>query len=293
MVTLSHPPENLVSQIKEALPTYTRAFKQLGSCILAHTFAVSSMNIEELAQAADVSVATVNRFVHDCGYEGYPQFRAALRSLFDHIFEPIEKARAPQEGDQDIISRSFGNTIENLQRTWAMLDQNALNHAVDMMLASDNIFVAGMGVSALHASFLVDAIEPFLTQNHIKELSGFCGAERAFRRAAMFTEKDLLIAISLPRYSQSTIDLASLARRQGSKVLSLTDQPSSPLVPLSDETLLAASGHSVLYAANAPMVALIEALTVAITLRVDNLAELITRQTQTVLPYFYFSGSEC
>ena len=283
---------NLILLIKEALPSYSRAFRQLAEYILAQTFAVSSMNIEELAQEAQVSVATVNRSAHECGYEGYPQFKAALRELFDRIFEPIEKAKALQGSAQDVIAQSLDNATENLARTKAMLDQNTLNNAVNMIMSSKSIYVAGFGVSALHASFLVDSMEPFLTQSHIKELTGFCGAERAFRRVAMLTKKDLLITISLPRYSKSIIDLAFLACKQGCKILSLTDQPASPLVPLSNETLFAASSHPVLYATNAPMIALIEALTMAITQRIDNFAECVANQTQSVLPYFYLPGQE-
>lgn len=284
--------ENLIVQIKEAMPSYTRAFKQLAAYILQQTFTVSSMNIEELAHAAQVSIATVNRFAHECGYEGYPQFKAALRELFDHIFEPIKKAKAPQKKAPNIISLSINNTIDNLERTKAMLNDSTLNKAINMILTSKNIFVAGFGVSALHASFLVDSVEPFLTQTSIKELTGFCGAERAFRRAAMFTDNDLLITISLPRYSQNILDLAFLARKQGCQILSLTDQPSSPLVPLSDVTLFAASSHPVLYAANAPMIALIEVITMAITQHINNFEQCVSRQTQTVLPYFYISGSK-
>ena len=292
MAARPKPSENLFSHIRGALPTYSRAFKQLASYILAQAFAASSMSIEELAQAAGVSVATVNRFAHACGYDGYPQFKAALRNLFDRIFEPIEKARTPQKNGQDVISQSFSNAIQNLQHTQATLDENALYRAADMILSSANIYVAGMGVSALHASFLVDALEPFLTKNHIKELAGLCGAERAFRRVAMFSPEDLLIAITLPRYSQSIIDLASLARKQKCKILSLTDQPSSPLIPFSDETLLASSNHPVLYATNVSMIALIEVLTMAITRRIDNFAQCIAKQTETVLPYFYISRPE-
>ena len=279
---------DLILQIREALPSYTRAFKQLGSYILAQTFAASSMSIEELAQEANVSVATVNRFAHECGFDGYAQFRAALRGLFDRIFEPVEKAQASQIESRDVISQSLDNAIESIQRTKEMLNEATLNHAVDLILSADNILVTGMGVSALHSSFLVDAIEPLLSKNRIKELASFGGAERAFRQAAMITDKDLLIAISLPRYSQGVIDLATLARKQGCKVLSLTDLPSSPLMPLSDEILLAVSDHPVLYATHTALIALIEVLVMAVVRRIDGFAERIKQQTQNVLPYLYY-----
>lgn len=292
VVKRKKPPENLFSQIKEALPAYPRAFKQLGGYILAQGFAASSMSIEELAQAAQVSVATVNRFAHECGFEGYVQFKAALRSIFDHIFEPIEKARTPRGGEKNIALQSLDNSITNLQCTQKMLDCAALDHAIKLILSSTNVYVAGMGISTLHASFLVNAIEPFLSKTHIQELSGFCGAERAFSRAAMFTSKDLLIAISLPRYSKSIVDLVSLVHKNKCRVLVLTDRPSSPLVPFADEALFAVSYHPVLYASNVTMMALIDVLTMALTSRISNFAECVASQTEAVLPYFYLSQKD-
>lgn len=285
-------PDNLYLQIQEELATYSRAYRQLAGFILKQTFAASSMNIETLAESADVSVATVNRFARHCGYDGYPQFKKALHALFNHVFEPVRKAHTLQKNIQEVVSQSLGNTSKNIEKTQQMLDPVALDRIVDMMLAAKNIFVAGMGVSALHASFLVDALEPYLQQNQITELTSFCGAERAFRRAAMLTEQDLVIAISLPRYSQSTIELVGFSRKQGCKILSLTDQLTSPLVPFSNETLLASSHHPLLYAANAPMIALIEVLTMAVISRLDNFAECVARQTETVLPYFYLPNKE-
>lgn len=280
---MAYSSEDLISRIRDDFPSYSRAFKQLGSYVLTQTFAASSMNIETLAQAANVSVATVNRFAHECGCEGYAQFRYELRALFDRIFEPAENVCVEQENAQNVITQSLDNMIENLDHMRATLDEQTLNNAVEMILASKSIFVAGFGVSAIHASFLMDSIEPFLTKSHIKVLTDFCGPERAFRRAAMFTEKDLLIAITLPRYSQSITDLALVARKQGSKVLSLTDQLSSPLTPLSDEVLMVASKHPILYTANTPMVALIEVITMAIMRRVENLVEQLSSPLRNLL----------
>ena len=76
------------------------------------------------------------------------------------------------------------------------------------------------------------------------------------------------------------------------RILSLTDQPLSPLVPLSDESLFAASNHPVLYATNAPMIGLIETLVMSITQHIDNFAECVAQQTKTALPYFYVPGQD-
>ena len=288
--------QNLIQRIKKAQTTYSRAFKQLAKLILDQTFVASTMSIEELAQAAGVSVATVNRFAHECGYVGYPQFRTELRGLFDKIFEPVEKVRSDtlrQSKEEDIIQNSLAVSAQNIQKAQHILQQSRISveKAVTSILSANNIFVAGMGVSALHASFMVDCLEPFLPKK-IREMGGFCGAERAFRRMGMVDQQDLIIAITLPRYSKSIVELLYLAKAKGCKILALTDESVSPVVPLADITLFAPSEHPVLYASNASMIALIEAISSAIVLRVNQSADYIAQQTQNVLPYLYLPTDE-
>ncbi len=285
---------SLIQNIKNALPEFSTAFRQLANFILENTFAASSMGIEEISQKAEVSVATVNRFARQCGYAGYPQFRADLRSLFDKIFEPVEKIRSDnlrQADEQEIIQLSLEATARNIQEAQNTLPQNAITEALELILSARFIFVAGMGVSALHASFMVDCLEPYLP-NKIREINGFCGAERAFRRTNMLTEQDLLIAITLPRYSKSTIELVDLAKKHGCKVLALTDEHTSPIVPLAETSLFIPSQHPVLYAANAAMMALIEAISSAVILKIKHSAFYAEQQTQIVLPYLYLPGDQ-
>ncbi|WP_434779565.1 MurR/RpiR family transcriptional regulator [Neisseria sp. Ec49-e6-T10] len=280
---------NLIKHITDSLPGYSRAFKQLAEFILNKTFAVSTMSIEELAIASDVSVATVNRFAHECGFDGYPLFRAELRSVFEKIFEPAEKIRSGmlrKFGDEEVLESSFNSLLNNIQNSKKLVNPQSLKDAIDLILSAKNVFVAGMGVSALHATFMVEAFEPFLATT-IRELNGFGGPERAFRKASMVTEEDLIIVISLPRYSKSIIELMHLVKGKNARVLALTDTPASPVVPLADVTLFASSEHPLLYASNAPIIALIEGLSASIALRVNHSAEYITQQTESVLPYFY------
>lgn len=283
------PQTNLLKHINDSLPSYPRAFKQLASLVLSKTFAVSSMSIEELATEAQVSVATVNRFAHECGFNGYPLFRMALRSIFEKIFEPEKKLRSgllQQFEESEVVNASFASLLVNLENSQNNLSPQTLKKAIDLILEAKNIYIAGMGISVLHASFMVAALEPFLG-NNVHELNSFGGIERALRQVSMLGSNDLLIAITLPRYSKSIVDLTLVAREKNIKILALTDVLMSPLVSLSNVTLLASSNHPILYASSAALIALIEGLSAAIALKVSHSAELIAKQTESILPYLY------
>ncbi len=66
-------------------------------------------------------------------------------------------------------------------------------------------------------------------------------ASEMFEQIRAIGEKDIMIGISFPRYSQRTVKALDYAKKRGAKVLSITDSELSPLVPLSDYKLLAKS----------------------------------------------------
>ena len=48
---------------------------------------------------------------------------------------------------------------------------------------------------------------------------------------------DVIVGISFPRYSQSTVKGIQFAKDRGAKLIAITDGPSSPLAPLADAML--------------------------------------------------------
>ena len=49
--------------------------------------------------------------------------------------------------------------------------------------------------------------------------------------------KDVVVALSFPRYNRSTIDFAKYAKEQKAKIISITDSKISPIYKLSDVSL--------------------------------------------------------
>lgn len=286
------PPDVLLTRIARELPGYSRAFRQLGGYVLKNALNASGMSIDELAVAADVSVATINRFAHQCGFDGYPPFRNELRRLYESAYAPVEKLRLGLERDiseAGIVQESLDIAAENIRLSRQLLPGDAVQRAVDMIVDAAQVYVAGMGVSALHAAFTADCLDPY--RAGIKEVNGVGGTERALRRVSMMGANDLIIGIALPRYSRGIVDLLSLARERQAKILALTDSPVSPIAPLADVALFAASDHPLLYASNAAMIALIEGLGAAVAQRIGNSVEAIAEQTEHTLPYLYLDQS--
>ncbi|NUB04124.1 MurR/RpiR family transcriptional regulator, partial [Azospirillum melinis] len=59
------------------------ALAKVGEWALAYPFRTATLKIGELAAAAEVSVASVNRYARFLGYEGFPEFREDLLRAFE------------------------------------------------------------------------------------------------------------------------------------------------------------------------------------------------------------------
>ena len=71
---------------------------------------------------------------------------------------------------------------------------------------------------------------------------------------------DLIIAISVPRYTSITIDFAQYAAKMGLKVISITDSRISPLFPVSSLCLMANIQSATFHNSNVALMALADAI---------------------------------
>jgi DNA-binding MurR/RpiR family transcriptional regulator len=154
----------------------------------------------------------------------------------------------------------------NLATTQGALSPQALEDVARKIDGARTIYVLGLGMSSSFASLLALHLQPYC--KHVVEMAGSGGNEAAAGRLLHIERGDMLLALSFPRYSSDTMRLAHFARNRKACVVTITDVPSAPMVPLSDHVLYASSAHGVLPGSYVAAVAVIEALVA--TLMVSN-----------------------
>src|SRR6516165_7333856 len=90
------------------------------------------------------------------------------------------------------------------------------------------------------------------------------GTQEAARRLARCARGDVLVAISLPRYSKDTVRLADFTRTRRAHVIALIDVAEAPLGRVADSLLVAPSTHPVMPSSAVGALAVIEAMAVAV-----------------------------
>lgn len=279
---------SLMKRIALRRDDLSRSHRSVAEYVVANPFHAATMGIEDLAAATGVSVATVNRFAREFGFQGFVAFRAECLRIYARTLEPIEKIRrleSVETGEFPLMQASLTGARANLDAALALLDAEACGRAVEMLVAAKRVYVVGFGVSSALARLAQHLFEQNLPV--IELIDGSGGNERVIRRMRQVGgPDDLVVGISLQRYSLLTIEVLEMAKAAGARVLCLTDFADAPLVPHADVALIAPSEHVALHASFTGAAAMIEALATALARRCSS-PEVARKLTEDLLPYLY------
>jgi DNA-binding MurR/RpiR family transcriptional regulator len=280
--------------IAEAYTNLPRLQQRFADYVLRRPFDVATGSIEEVALAADVSVATANRFASLVGYEGYPSFRADLLKVFKTVIEPVERLRNFKPGARlsDTIGAVLAQSTSNLSITQDMLDAGQCDRMIQAVSSAERVYVVGFGSSSLLAQSASYLFDPYCANVHV--IGGMGGAEQAVRRLSQLSSRDFVFGISFPRYSADTVRLLDFARQQGAIVAALTDSPLSPLVNLVDCVLYARADNGPQFNSNVAGLALLEGIAAALAQGrgQDDAVRKARDLTEQLMPYFYLSRTD-
>lgn len=221
--------QTISDQIHKKLDDLTRAERQLALSVLENYPASGLGPLTALAKDADVSVPTVARMVQKLGYNGYPEFQAALREeLRAKVKTPIAKhdtwADAAPSGH--ILNRFTEAVIDNIRLTLGQIDPVVFDHACDL-IADENrhLFIVGGRITHTLAEYLflhMQVIRPNVT--HVQSTSN------TWPHYLLNTKDgDVFVIFDVRRYENNTLKLAELARARGAEIILMTDQWRSPV----------------------------------------------------------------
>ncbi|KUZ83563.1 hypothetical protein WI36_31560 [Burkholderia ubonensis] len=277
-------PPGAIERIHHASATASDALKPVARWLASHSLDAATLTIEEVAQACGGSIASVNRFAKHAGYRGFAELKADLAAVVRQALQPVEKlaAQAGQEG----IGAWLADHQRNLAAMDSSLQTERLAQVVTRIVASNAVYCLGLGLSTYLTGLLADTLMPYHRQVVWAAAGG--GSEQAARHMTHVGAGDTLIAISLPRYSRDTVELARFARERGAFVVALTDNPTAPLAAAADAVLLAPAEHRVLSSSSVAMVALVETLASEVLKATPQTQAVAAALSQTVLPYLVF-----
>ncbi len=277
--------EILLQRILHASVDVTPALACVGRWIAAHPVLAATQSAEEVARACGSSLAAVNRFAKHAGFDGFADLRLSLGKSLHQTLAAVTKLQAINaSGEQfSTATQALAQAMDNLARASDRCDVQLLDRLAERICKARKLLFLGFGASSHVAAFGANVMQPYLP--NVVNVADVGGTEQAMRRLADIGAGDVLIAISMPRYSRDAVVLAAYARAQGALVIAVTDSADSPLATESDYQLLAPSQHPVLPSSLVAVMAVVELLLARAVQRVPEAARRLAKLSESVLPY--------
>ena len=142
-------------------------------------------------------------------------------------------------GDQDVVSSVLQSDIDSIRLTAESLDRREMAACVEAILQAKHIYIVGVRSSAALAAYL-----NFYFRNlfdNVRLVSSTATSEM-FEQMLRVGAGDVVLGISLPRYSGRTVKVMQYAHDRQATVLAITDKPDAPAGKFADHVLVAKSG---------------------------------------------------
>ena len=283
----------VMRKLSESLAELQPSLRKVADYILRHPLKAATLTIEEMAQATATSPAAVNRLAKALDLGGYSGMKAELVSTLQQMVSPVDKLRnelAQRPGGEFGLHEQIHSASSNLATTRCINPADTFEAFITCLTQARKVYVLGFGNSVYLAGLAASTLVPFCADACAISMEG--GNENAAYRLAAITDQDVLLAISLPRYSQDTLQLSRFAHERGATVLAITDSPASPLTPIARHVLFAAADHPVLTSSSIAVLALIEGLVAGVMARNKEAVKLATELTESVMSYLHVPGGK-
>lgn len=250
-----HP---LIEKITQSIEGLTPKGRVLGEYITAQPRKAVFMTTKELAEACEVSEATVVRFVSGIGYDRYSDFQQALRDFVDTELTLLDRLDIADMKAPGAVRfrRTVAEEIDNLQQLYHSLDVETMAAVVDVLDRRVPIHVIGSRLSYTLAYYMGWAMTKVRENIRIMK-----GSDRTTIDWLTIAPADsVVVIIATSRYPNELIRLGKLVKRLGQTLVVITDSATCPVLQFADHLLIAASKHIPYLGSPTPMCCLINYL---------------------------------
>ena len=254
---------DLFEQIRLSFPKMSKSHKLIASYILEKSEKAAYLTATKLGASVGVSESTVVRFAIEIGFSGYPDFQSELQKSLRSKLTAVQRIDVADSliGEKNIQHSVISADISNLKASLLGLDDMSFDRAVETICSAKNIYIIGKRSSNMLADFMNHYFRYIFDNVHLVSSNS---TSEMFEEIFRISDKDVLIAISYPRYSKRTKNAAEFAKKRGAKVIALTDSDLAPITAFADIKLFARSDMASFVDSLVAPLSIINALIVAL-----------------------------
>jgi DNA-binding MurR/RpiR family transcriptional regulator len=255
-----HGHQALSAYITARFDEFSRSQKDVAQYIVDHLDEAAFQTAEELARRANTSSSTVVRFSQALGFEGFPELQQAARD---------EYRRRPATGPEVVTTAAplfsldhteFESALAadhvNVEDTAHKLSRSDVEAAIDAIVSSEKVLIAGTDQMAFFASYL----RHLLMLLDVRAEIVASPSQEALGRLSRIDEQTLVIGLSAGRPHPLITRTMKLARHRRAKTLAITDATLSEVARLARIRLYYSSNTPAFVRSHTALLAIIQAL---------------------------------
>jgi DNA-binding MurR/RpiR family transcriptional regulator len=269
------PVENLLKQISRQFDGLSKQLKVIARHVEEHRDQIGLEGIQDVARQCGVQPSAVVRFAKHFGFSGFSEMQKVFREVLASQISPsrnyktrirqVIEAGAGNLSSSDIAFEFLSGNIASMQELQRSFDRRALGKAVDLLAATDTVWIAGARRSFPVAAYLDYALQHSEKRIHLINALGSMheGQVRSARAS------DVMIAISFAPYAKETLAVAETALQRGVKLVAITDSRMSPLARKANALLLVQDHATFGFRSLSSTMALAQSLFMALAYRLE------------------------
>ncbi|MDA9556011.1 MurR/RpiR family transcriptional regulator [Vibrio sp.] len=222
---------NIIEKVQKNLDHFSKSEKKVADVVLTSPDHVIHLSIAAMAKLANVSEPTVNRFCRRVNTKGYPDFKLHLAQSLANGTSYVSRI-VEENDDTNVFSHKIiDSTISNLESIKGQLDTQQINKTIDLLIQANRISFFGLGASSIVAK---DAQSKFIRFN----IPVVCFEDVLLQRMSCINapDSDVLVLISNTGRTKSQVEIAHIARENGTTVVAITSK-GTPLDNAADHSI--------------------------------------------------------
>ena len=254
---------DLLQILSDGMTSFSKGQRHIASYILEHYEKAAYLTASRLGALVGVSESTVVRFAIELGFDGYPDFQRALQKMVRSRLTSFQRMEVTNSliGQGDVLDKVLLSDIDKIRRTMEEIDHASFEAAVEQIVSAEHIYIIGVRSSSSLAGFLNYNFRMIF--DNVRFVQTTSGSEM-FEQIMQIGERDVMIAISFPRYSTRIINAVEYARSRGADVVALTDSTNSPIAAYASQLLIAHSDMASFVDSLVAPLSIINAMVVAV-----------------------------
>lgn len=250
----------LNERIEKNLHKLTNTQKKIADYLSKKPQKVVFQTAKQLSELIKVSEASIIRFAKALEYENYTELQTECQSyLLDHEddYSFVDRLKIFENGNRDNILKDVSsNDINNIMK---LLNEPFVKNFEKAVAKIDNartVYITGSRASGPLSEYLAYYLN-FLRPNVVSLSYSY---EDHFDKILDCTSEDVIIGISMSRYTIRTIDILNSTKDMGATVIGVTDSRASPIAEIADISLICETESPSFFWSAATVMTLINAI---------------------------------